>query len=168
MQQLLSQSEGFAALYERCHGRLLSQIARIVGDRVTAEDICHDSFVKALARWPGVELTVSADAWLYRIAQNTAYDELRRRRRRRQVPLDYVGDIPDSEAAHAARTDAIVTLRAALGALPPAQRQTLARHFLEGRTAREIAAQEGIPLATAKSRLHRALAGLRRLYAGAL
>jgi RNA polymerase sigma-70 factor (ECF subfamily) len=52
-------------------------------------------------------------------------------------------------------------VRRALASLPEVQRTTLEIAFFEGLTYPEIAAREGVPLGTIKSRAARALAALR-------
>ncbi|MBV8985097.1 MAG: RNA polymerase sigma factor, partial [Acidimicrobiia bacterium] len=56
-------------------------------------------------------------------------------------------------------------VRAALQTLPADQRRALVLSAYAGRTAREIAELEGIPLGTAKTRIRAALAKLRTLLA---
>ncbi|MGZ8901222.1 MAG: sigma-70 family RNA polymerase sigma factor, partial [Limisphaerales bacterium] len=53
-------------------------------------------------------------------------------------------------------------LRAALAQLPPPQRETVVLRFVEGMDLAEIAVALEIPVGTVKSRLHHALAALRR------
>src|SRR5436190_20037133 len=71
-----------ADLYRRYQRPLLTYLTRIVRDRNTAEELCQDSFVKVLRHWRQRDQQQDVRAWLYRIATNTAYDELRRWRRR--------------------------------------------------------------------------------------
>jgi RNA polymerase sigma-70 factor, ECF subfamily len=74
-------------LYHEHHQPLRRYLARLVDDRTTAEDLCHESFVKVLQHWDDYDQTASARAWLYRIAKNIAYDYLRRQRRVAMTPL---------------------------------------------------------------------------------
>ena len=67
------------SLYESHSTRIRAFIARLIDDREAAEDLCHDTFLKAVRSWGSRRLGGSATAWLYQIARNTAYDYLRRR-----------------------------------------------------------------------------------------
>ena len=72
--------ELFERLYVQYHRPLFSYVLRLVGHWEQAEDLTQETFVKAyhaLARLPADS---NYRAWLYRIATNTCYDALRRRR----------------------------------------------------------------------------------------
>jgi RNA polymerase sigma factor (sigma-70 family) len=69
-----------ADLYERHAAHIRAFIAHLTSDSDAAEDLCHDTFLKALRGWSGRRQTGSTVAWLYQIARNTAYDYLRRSR----------------------------------------------------------------------------------------
>jgi RNA polymerase sigma-70 factor (ECF subfamily) len=55
-------------------------------------------------------------------------------------------------------------VRAALGALPEAQRQAMELAYFEGLTQSEIAKRTGHPLGTIKTRLRAALASLKTVF----
>ena len=71
-------------LYEEYQRPVLAYLTRLVSDREAAEDLCQETFIKAMRGWEGRDPTASVAAWVYRIATNTAYDYLRRRRRIRK------------------------------------------------------------------------------------
>src|SRR5262245_59805187 len=66
-----------ADFYERHAAQIRAFIAGLTSDSDTAEDLCHDTFLKALRGWSSRRQTGSTVAWLYQIARNTAYDYLR-------------------------------------------------------------------------------------------
>ena len=68
------------SLYAAYRGPLLAHLTRLVDDRATAEDLCQETFLKVLRAWETGAPIVNVSAWVYRIATNTAYDHLRRRR----------------------------------------------------------------------------------------
>src|SRR5829696_8385086 len=74
-------------LYNDYHQPIRYYLTRLVSDREAAEDLCHETFIKALRAWGDLEHTAVVRSWLYRIAANTAYDFLRRRRRVAITPL---------------------------------------------------------------------------------
>ena len=76
------------ALYRAQYSSLLAYLIRLVNDRATAEDLCHETFLKAFRSWDQQAKVINANAWLRRIATNTAYDYLRRCRRIHFTPLD--------------------------------------------------------------------------------
>jgi RNA polymerase sigma-70 factor (ECF subfamily) len=155
-----------AGLYDRHAPTLLPVALRILRDRTEAEDILHDAFVVVAERagqYAPERGTVIA--WLVVLVRNLSIDRTRRRDRRRALARDIVAHEPVEPAAdpEALLGGATVreSVRRALSALPEPQRLTLEVAFFEGLSYPEIAAREGVPLGTVKSRAARAIASLR-------
>lgn len=178
--------EGEHALVERArHGdrhafdRLVAsrltptfRLARaIVGDTRDAEDATQEAFLNAWRNLPRLRDTAKFDAWFGRIVVNEARLTLRRRGRVMTVPVDVIdvhGDdrptanmpgSPDPSIDAIAASDA---LQRAIDRLTIEQRTILALHHLEERRVADIAALLGVPVGTAKWRLHEARAALER------
>lgn len=103
----------------------------------------------------------STQAWLVTLTHRTLID--RHRRRRSQgvvVPLPDIAEHRPSAPAliHAAERRA--QLETALSRLPESWRRVVVLHHLEGEPLDDIAAREGVPVGTVKSRLHRGRARL--------
>jgi RNA polymerase sigma-70 factor (ECF subfamily) len=150
--------------YEQYRRPLLDYLTRIVSDRDTAEELCQDSFMKVLRHWPQRDQQKDARAWLYRIATNTAYDELRRWHRRPCVPLLDTWDITDEQSdleTHVSEADAV---RVALAQLPAHERVALTMQIYADQSLNEIAAATATPVNTIKSRLRRARAHFHAVY----
>ena len=58
--------------------RLITGIARIVGDVGIAEDLAQDALVAAFEQWPGSGVPDNPGAWLMATAKHRAFDQLRR------------------------------------------------------------------------------------------
>ena len=137
----------------------------VVGDAGAAEDVAQETFVRA---WQHAE---SYDArrgqvstWLLSIARNLAIDTLRVKRYRpaeRDLEAVMAPSFEDAPEERAFASDELRRLRRALATLPEEQRRALLLATFFGRTAREIAALEGMPLGTAKTRVRTALLRLR-------
>lgn len=151
-------------LYQAHYGALLAHLTRLVGDHMTAEDLCQETFVKALRGWSERAEILNLGAWLYRIATNTAYDHLRRRRRIQFTPLSAVPEPHDPLEQLEARLYAQEPVRQALAALPAESRRVLLLASLAGHSAREIAAALDCSDAAVRLRLFRARARFRKLY----
>lgn len=153
-------------LYDRHISTLFPIALRIVRERAEAEDVIHDSFVAVNERASQyVPERGSVIAWLVTLVRNLSIDRTRRRDRRGVLAREVIAHeppppVPDPESltADAAEREKI---KRALAKLPEAQRQTLEVAFFEGLSYPEIAAREGVPLGTIKSRAARALAALR-------
>lgn len=179
--------EGEHALVERArHGdrhafdRLVAsrltatfRLARaIVGDTRDAEDATQEAFLSAWRNLPRLRDPAKFDAWFGRIVVNEARMTLRQRRGRvMTVPVDAIDvrgdDRPtfNHEGAHDPSIDAIAVgdaLQRAIDRLTVEQRTILALHHLEERPVAGIAAMLGVPVGTAKWRLHEARAALER------
>jgi len=154
-----------ASLYDR-YARLAYALAyRILGDGDSAEDVVHDAFISA---WRGAASyrreRGNVRGWLLSIVHHRAVDVLRRKTTFRPAPLEAASERPsDEDTAEAAeRNVEHQTMRAALEALPPAQRRTIELAYFGGYTHVELAELMGVPLGTVKGRMRIGLQKLRR------
>lgn len=146
---------------------VLASIARldaaarlILGDRERAQDAVQDAYVRAWRDLPTLRDPHRFDGWLYRLLVRSCYDELRRNRRRGiEVELKVIDhpSVADAQAVSADRAQ----LDWALRRLDRDLRTTVVLFYFLGMSLDEVADALGIPLGTAKSRLHRARASLR-------
>lgn len=131
----------------------------ILGDRDAAEDVSQEAMVRLHTALPGFRGDSELATWVYRIALNLAYDQLRRVRS---------GHVPLSEAigqagAHLEPERSIDAERAreavasAIDRLPERLRETLILRFLSGLTYRDIARATGTSEGTVASRIYRGL-----------
>ena len=143
----------------------------IVGDTRDAEDATQEAFLNAWRNLPRLRDTAKFDAWFGRILVNEARLTLRRRGRVMTVSVDAIdvhGDdrpSPHLRGDHDPSIDAIAVgdaLQRAIDRLTVEQRTILALHHLEERPVATIAAMLGVPVGTAKWRLHEARAALER------
>jgi RNA polymerase sigma-70 factor (ECF subfamily) len=100
------------------------------------------------------------DAWLHRLFLNACRDELRSVKRRSievELPEIHPLSVPDSQSASADRD----LIERGVRHLDQDQRTVIVLHYYLGLPLPDAAAAMGIPLGTAKSRLHRATQALR-------
>src|SRR4029078_129025 len=112
-------------LYEHYQRPLLAYLTRLVSDREAAEDLCQETFIKALRGGCRRDQSASVAAWLYRIATNTAYDHLRRRRRIRFTVLMEADQPPSGEHSMESRLDEQEPVHMALEQIPAMYRLPL-------------------------------------------
>ena len=161
-----SDVDAVGVLYDRYSSVLLPLALRILRDRAEAEDVVHDAFVAVSDRaGQYAPERGSVVAWLVTLVRNLSIDRTRRRDRRGTLARDVVAHEPrapvESPESLTASARERAKIRRALDSLPEAQRVTLEVAFFEGLTYPEIAAREGVPLGTIKSRAARALSTLR-------
>lgn len=145
-------------LYRTWSGDIRRFAYWLTRDRMAAEDITSETFVRA---WAHVERirTESVKGYLLAIARNLAHDELRRRRR--QEPLH--SELRDLEPDPSRRVEERGELHSVLGAvagLPEGEREALALRVIEELPYEEVARVLGISVVAAKVRVHRARARL--------
>ena len=154
----------FEQLYEVYHRPLLRYLERLVRQRETAEDLCHESFIKALRHWDERNASLSARGWLYCIATNTAFDYLRQQRRVKRVLIASDPAVLPSKPAFAAHLDERETVRAVLRRIPRHYRLPLVLHLYAGYKLKTIAVALGCNINTIKTRVHRGRAQFRQIY----
>ena len=153
-------------LYDRFASRIYGLGVVMLGNHPAAQDLVQDTFVKL---WRTAERydpqRGRLETWVLLTARSLAIDALRRRvlesRSLQSVGVQPENDpepLPDEQAAVA---DLSARARRAMGVLPPEQRSALELAYFGGRTTAEVAALEGIPQGTVKSRIRAALLRLR-------
>ena len=164
----------FARLVERWEEPIYRLCARMTGDPHRGEDLKQETFARLFEKRreyrPGAKLST----WLWRIALNLCYDELRRRHRRGEESLEndgsesvaalkeYLADEAAPDAHLAAREEGELVRRALLR-LPEIYRSVLVLRHYEGLKLREIAEVLEVPDGTVNSRIAEGLAQLTRL-----
>lgn len=132
----------------------------LTGDLGHAEDVAQEAFARAYASWGRVRRAGDPQAYVRRIVIN----EYRRRFRRRRVPEDLPGVLPEPGTAppepglHPALLDA-------LRALGPRQRAVVVLRYWMDMSEAETAAALNCSVGTVKSQASRALATLRKVTA---
>ena len=152
--------DAFAQLVRERIARLDAAARLILHDPELARDAVQEALVGAWRDLPGLRDPDRFDAWIHRITVRSCLSILRRRRRRVvEVELSPMADVPVGD------TDSFIVDRdeveRALRRLAPDQRAVVVVHFFLGLPLPETAEVLGIPLGTAKSRLHRSLAAMR-------
>jgi RNA polymerase sigma-70 factor (ECF subfamily) len=149
-------------LYDRYGGRVYSVAMHVLQDSGAAEEVLQDIFHQL---WRSAATFDSARGslagWLLVMARNRSIDRLRRRAPTAEVSAStFKGSALDVEK-FTLRKEMAGRVRAAVEALPQAQREAMELAYFEGLTQSEIAKRTGNPLGTVKTRLRSALASLR-------
>lgn len=152
----------FRELVQLHQSRVFSIALRILGDRGTAEEVAQDVFLalyRDLDRFQSEEHLL---AWLRRVAVHRATDACRRRTSRVDSAAEEFQEerMPATGTTHAGGSvsDGIEEL---IATLPPKQRAIVLLRYQEDMLPMDIAQTLGMPLATVKSNLQRALKQLR-------
>jgi RNA polymerase sigma-70 factor, ECF subfamily len=158
----------FELLYDRHGGAAFSLAYRMVGNRVTAEDITQEGF---LAIWRSRmrydPSRGSVRTWVLGIVHHRAVDTLRRGavHERRRETIEGVEDrheAPERTEVEVARREEARSVRSALDTLPEDQRRTIELAYFGGFSQSEIAELLDAPIGTVKGRMRLGLDKLRR------
>ncbi len=149
-------------LYEKFSGKLMSVCLRYVGDRMTAEDILVQGFMKIFDSVSQFREEGSFEGWMRRIMVNEALAYLRQQRRiLDNVGIEEATAIPDY--GYADQNLEASEIMEMIGRLPFGYRTVFNLYAIEGFAHQEIAEMLGITESTSKSQLHRARAHLQKM-----
>ena len=154
--------DAFAALAGAAIDRLDTAARLVLRDPERARDAVQEALVRAWRDLRGLRDPDRFEAWLHRLLVNACYDELRTSRRRPiEVELTTIDHphVADDAGGMAVRDE----IERAFRRLDVDQRVVVALHYYLDLPLPEVAATLGVPLGTAKSRLHRGLGTLRRV-----
>jgi RNA polymerase sigma-70 factor, ECF subfamily len=152
--------QAFATLAGAAVARLDTAARLILRDPELARDAVQDGFVRAWRDLPRLRDPDRFDAWLRQLVVHACID-ITRRQRRRVIEVDV--DPLDKEDVGDLASDVVDRdlLDGALRRLEPEWRAIVVLHFYLGLPLPDVARSLGIPLGTAKSRLHRSLGAMR-------
>ena len=137
-------------------------LAKVTGNAAVADDLLQDVWFDVYRKINKLEQPAAFAAWIYRIARDKAYREMR--------PLDLTQtrarwtkrlteELPADEERFSA--EEAEHIHAALGDLPQEQREVLLLRFLEEMSYEQIAEVIDCPIGTVRSRIHYAKLALR-------
>ena len=164
LEEAPSVGEDFAA-YVVARGPALLRLAVVLtGNESDAQDLVQEALSRALPRWDRIARVEDPDAYVRRMVLN-AHVSWWRRVGRRESPVAEVrhpGTVPaaaDSASGHESEGE----LWAACLRLPWDQRVAVVLRYYEQLSYAEIAGLTGVAEVTARSRVHRGLATLRKV-----
>ena len=158
----------FELLYDRHGGAAFSLSYRMVGNRVTAEDITQEAFLSIWrSRLRYDQARGSVRTWVLGIVHNRAIDQLRRGtvHERRRETLDGVEERFEARErtdVEAARREEARGVHGALETLPEEQRRTIELAYFGGFSHSQIAEMLGMPVGTVKGRMRLGLEKMRK------
>lgn len=160
--------EAFAQLYEEYFDKIYRYVALKVGDRMEAEDITQQVFLKAIKsissfKWKGFPFS----SWLFRIAHNQVVDYLRKKAKREAVALDdtLLTSDDDPHLEFERKLD-IEQLALATKKLTRAQQEVISLRFAGELPIAQVAKVMGRSEGAVKALQHSAVVALRRVLTG--
>jgi len=147
--------EAFTQRLGAMRPKLHRYCARMTGSTIDGEDVVQETMIKALEAFPHQAEIANVEAWVFRIAHNSALDLLRRRARHEVwVTDERLDDIADPNADAEYRLATAASLRTFMR-LVPAQRAAVILMDVLGYSLQEIGAVLAVSTASVKASLHR-------------
>ncbi len=167
------EASAFDTLTARYMRRIYAFTYRLSGDSHYAEDATSETFIKAWKNLDSFDETKNFASWIFRIARNTTFDILRKKKdvafsrlMTDEDDTDIGETLPDDAGLAFVTFDRSLTqevLEKALSELPLDSRTVVLLHDIDGLTFEEIAEVVGKPMNTVKSQYRRSLIKLREL-----
>lgn len=163
----IDSKENFIRLINHYQNLIFSICLKLTGDYFAAEDLTQETFVSAFQHFDEFE-GQSEKAWICRIASNKSIDYCRAAARR-MVPTEEEmlseGLIDRTDPLQCfLNQEVLEELKICCEALPSPYNQVALSHFLDGKTAKEIAEQSGVGLNTIKTQIYRAREMLKKSF----
>lgn len=161
---LAGRDEAFAVLLRRYEREVFAAAYRAVGNRIDAEDLCQEVFIRVYRHLVSFHRDAPFRPWLHRITYNRILTFLKGRAARRETQEgglpEHASRVPGPER-NAEITLALERMTAEITSLPEPYRDVLVMRNLMGMTYQEISGALGTSLANVKSNLFRARKALR-------
>jgi RNA polymerase sigma factor (sigma-70 family) len=163
------QNQRLSLAFDLERRRLLVYIRRHIPDQIDAEDLLQDVFCELVEAYRTMKPVAHAGAWMMQVAKNRLTDLFRRGNRKvvedtgKRILLDLLPSPNGGPDALFAREVLIAEIEAALGELPPSQRQVFLAHEVDRRSFSDISRETGVSVKTLLSRKPRKHYAVKRL-----
>lgn len=152
----------FESLYKTYHKRILLFCYQRVEDKSIAQDICSNTFLKAMKSINKFQdKGFSFGSWLYRIAYNLIQDYYKKNKRVIKVSEDFLFDLATESKEEP--NELIPRLKKALLTLKPEVVRLIEMRFWEERPFKEIAEILEVTEVNAKTKTYRGLEKLKQI-----
>ncbi len=157
---------GFEAIMTRYRSRAYSIAMSQVGNHDDAMDAVQKAFIRIYKSLHKFRLDEPFFPWFYRVVRNSAMNQRRDENRHQgEIPLEWVtqGDGRPDPLDQTLADDLLTKIWQGMQNLSPEMRDVFHLFHFEGKSYREIAEAENIPIGTVMSRLHGARLRLSRM-----
>ena len=159
--------QAFNLLVAKYQFKIQNLVSRFIKDRAEQEDVTQEAFIKAYRAIGNFRGESAFYTWLYRIAVNTAKNQLVGagwRPPQQDVDIDEGGAVGfadgltemNSPEAILQNDELVQTIRAAIAELPEELRQAITLREFDGLSYEEISEVMECPIGTVRSRIFRA------------
>lgn len=162
--EIIDSRENLIRLINQYQNLVFSICLKITGDYFTAEDITQDTFISVYKHWQSFD-GKNEKTWICRIATNKCID-FKRAAARNETALEdeIIAEITDFKEPlqEIINKEVMRKFTDAVEKLEEPYRSVSRKHFIEGKTAKEISVENGKNLKTIQTQIYRARNELRR------
>jgi RNA polymerase sigma-70 factor (ECF subfamily) len=156
----MGDKDAFAGLIERHQAALRYFISRLLDDPQASEDLIQETWLTVIGRIHGLKKPEAFSTWLYRIARNKVYHQLRRKKAWAELNENIA--IPDENEDDVSSLEDMAKVHTCLKRLRAEYKEVLMLRFLEQMSYHQIAQILDCNLGTVKSRVHYAKLALKK------
>lgn len=156
----IGDKDAFAGLIERYQAPLRYFISRLSANPETAEDIFQDTWLTVIRRIHTLKKIDAFSTWLYRIARNKVYQQLRRKKKLSELNQNIA--VPNNSENDVFSSEDAAKIHRCLKELLPEYKEVLMLRFLEQMSYEQISQVINCRLGTVKSRIHYAKLALKK------
>ena len=150
----------FARLIERYQRPLRYFISRLLDDAQASEDILQDTWLTVIGRIHGLKKPEAFSVWLYRIARNKIYHQLRKKKVWSELNENIPA--PNENEDDVVSLEDIAKVHRCLKMLRPEHKEVLMLRFLEQMSYQQISQVVNCNLGTIRSRIYYAKLALKK------
>ncbi|MBR4830051.1 MAG: RNA polymerase sigma factor [Muribaculaceae bacterium] len=157
---LADNRDAFGRLVEAYQPRVRRFLLNLtMGDEMLTDDLAQETFIKAYVGIRGFKGLSSFGTWLYRIAYNEFYSQVRKHSEEHVEDISRLGEV--STAASDA-IDASMTVQEALTRLNDNERVAITLFYIEDQPLKQVSKIMDMPEGSVKSLIHRAKGKMRQ------
>lgn len=169
-----SYPKAFQSVFEDNKALVYSLSFRLLGNREDAENLTQEVFLSAFKAYPRFRGESKVSTWLYRIAVNLIHNELKRKKLKKFLSLDFLSEESGISTtiepvhprhgppAELERKEMDGIVQRSIRLLPDRQRTAITLQYYEGLAYEEIASVMGISLSSVESLIFRAKQNLEK------
>jgi RNA polymerase sigma-70 factor (ECF subfamily) len=156
----IGDKDALAELIERYQKPLRYFISGLLDDEAITEDVFQEIWLAVIKKIHGLREAEAFPTWLYRIARNKVFQQLRRKKQ--TYALSENIPVPDCSEDEKFSAEDAAMIHRCLAKLKPDHKEVLLLRFLEQMSYEQIAKVIGCNVGTVRSRIHYAKISLRK------
>ncbi len=151
------EEKAFETLVERYKDKIYNYINKYINNKERSEEIAQEVFIRLYRKQSSYKIKAKFSTFIYRIAFNLSYNEVRDRKRRKtdvKEDFSYIKDINTPDKIYEEKETEQI-LKNALESLPTKYKDVIILCDLENLTYKEAGKVLGLSMGTIQSRLSR-------------